>query len=1007
MHWTVTGVTCECMARAAARRDDLRVVRSGVEARGAVGDRTEPVPPRGGVRSRPGGAGRGSGLAPGAARAEFQRVAPPAQLRRHFLPWNRPLPAQAAAWLARGWTGPGPLDLGGVLVIVPTRQSGRRLREALAEHAAARGSGVFAPRVGLPEDLLIPPDGGAVASPMETRLAWTAVLLETDLEEFRAVFPVDPPVRNFAWASRLAGRLQRLQTALGENGLRLGDVPARAGVGLPETERWEQLGELERRVDAALAALGRHDPQAARVALARVATPPDGVQRIVLLATPDPLPQAVAVLEEFARTRPVDVVVSGPEEGEGAALFDEWGRPRVEVWKKRPLSLTDFDSQVHLCADAAAQAARVTALARDYGNPEGFLAVGVADPEVAPVLEGALREAGQAVFNPEGRPRRQDGLRTLLASLAALVHEPAFETVQQLARCPDFISWLEERAKGGGFSPAAMLAGLDDLNARHLPATLEAAQPHTARRPAAAAALAAAAELRRTLTQGEFPANAVAALGMIMGGRRPAGDPVLAGSADAWMKILREADAARAGFPGVPDADWWELALAQFDGSRRFDERPTGAVELNGWLELLWEDAPHLVVTGLNDGRAPEAVAGDAFLPEALRVRLGLKTNEARFARDAYMLAAMAAARTPAGRLDLLVGQVSAAGDPLRPSRLLLACEETALPRRVAALFRPAEAAQRGPSWRRAWKLVPPVVAPPARVSVTAFRDYLRCPFRFYLKHALRMETVDPHKTEMDALDFGTLCHVALEALGREAALRDCADPAVLREFLLERLDRLARDRYGAELSLPLLVQIESARQRLARAAAAQAEQRAAGWVIGQVERKFELPVGAVIVSGKIDRVERNEGTGAVRVLDYKTSDRAVAPQAAHVRAARRDGAEPPEWARFRMGGKEMVWVDLQLPLYLAALAEEAGGAVEAGYFNLPKAVGETAVTAWDGYDADWRAAARRCAEGVAAAVTAGIFWPPAETPPREEDGTFAGLFHHGAAGSVDWRGAR
>jgi len=60
----------------------------------------------------------------------------------------------------------------------------------------------------------------------------------------------------------------------------------------------------------------------------------------------------------------------------------------------------------------------------------------------------------------------------------------------------------------------------------------------------------------------------------------------------------------------------------------------------------------------------------------------------------------------------------------------------------------------------------------------------------------------------------------------------------------------------------------------------------------------------------------------------------------------------------------------------------------------------------WEDYDATWRAAARRCAEGVAAGVTAGIFWPPAEVPPRDEDDVFAGFFHHGTADSVDRRGA-
>jgi ATP-dependent helicase/nuclease subunit B len=233
--------------------------------------------------------------------------------------------------------------------------------------------------------------------------------------------------------------------------------------------------------------------------------------------------------------------------------------------------------------------------------------------------------------------------------------------------------------------------------------------------------------------------------------------------------------------------------------------------------------------------------------------------------------------------------------------------------------------------------------------------------------------------------------------------MRECIDAAVLREFLLREVDRRARERYGAELTLPLLVQLESARQRLARLAELQAAQRAAGWVVEHVERKFELVLGAATVSGKIDRVERHSGTGAVRVIDYKTSDKGVSPVGAHVRAARRE-EHAPAWARFTVAGKELVWTDLQLPLYLEALAGEVGVAATAGYFNLPKATGETGMIIWEDYDAAWRTAARRCAEGVANGVTAGIFWPPAEVAPRDEDDVFVPLFHHGTAASVAWR---
>lgn len=55
------------------------------------------------------------------------------------------------------------------------------------------------------------------------------------------------------------------------------------------------------------------------------------------------------------------------------------------------------------------------------------------------------------------------------------------------------------------------------------------------------------------------------------------------------------------------------MALGAFAAEVRTAERPAGALDLLGWLELLWEDAPHLVVAGVNDGNVPEATVGDVF----------------------------------------------------------------------------------------------------------------------------------------------------------------------------------------------------------------------------------------------------------------------------------------------------------------------------------------------------------------------------------------------------------
>jgi len=937
--------------------------------------------------------------------------------RLHLLPWDQPLLPRVVAWLAGDWRGGAPLDLSSLLIVVPTRQSGRRLREALAGFAAEHGQAVFPPRVLLPEGILGGAGAGA-ASRMETLLAWAAVFREIDLDAFREVFPVDPPARSFAWALRLAGGFARLKATLGEAGLRLADVRRRAGPGFAEAARWEEIAELERRYAARLAARGRRDLQDLRLEAAAAPGVPPGVRRIAVLGTPDPLPLALAALDALARTLPVDIVVAGPLGGE--ALFDDWGRPRTEAWARRELDLPDFAQRVHLCADPLAQAERVVTCARRYGAPEGRLAVGVADGDVLPFLENGLARAGLAAFDPEGRPFRREAFFALLEGLAALAGEDSFEAAAALARCPAVLEWCAAgaRAAGRGFSPARLLAGLDELRARHLPVTLAAARDFAVRLGAAfpevPAALDDLAGLRRTLTAESFPAGALAALGAVYGGRwidfADPQDAQLAALADAWRDVVRQAAAA----PGAGElaaGDWWELALQLFGDGRRFDEKPAGAIELLGWLELLWEDAPHLIVAGLNDGRVPEAIAGDPFLPEALRAALGLKTNADRLARDAYLLQALAAGRARDGRLDLLFGKTSAAGDPLRPSRLLLRCADGELPERVRFLFRQAEVARASQPWQRAWLLQPRRAAAPAALPVTAFRDYLVCPFRFYLGRVLAMAAVDPEKTELDAADFGTLCHAALEAMGREPALRDCTDAAVLRDFLFAALEQAVRARLGPARTLPLVVQIESARQRLAKAAEVQARERAAGWVIEQVEWRFpDTPAFALAgraIRGTIDRIDRHEGTGARRVLDYKTADTARQPQPAHCRPAARAGRADaaPEFAQFTVDGRAYVWTDLQLPLYLWALGLAAGAAgaappagVGCGYFNLPKAVGDTGVQVWEGYGDAWHEAALRCARGVAGAIAAGRFWPPAEAVAHD---AFAALFHHGVAASV------
>ena len=65
---------------------------------------------------------------------------------RVFIDWSAPLLDASVAELAGDWSG-GLLDLSALLVVVPTRTAGRRLREALAVFAAQRDAAVIPPMI--------------------------------------------------------------------------------------------------------------------------------------------------------------------------------------------------------------------------------------------------------------------------------------------------------------------------------------------------------------------------------------------------------------------------------------------------------------------------------------------------------------------------------------------------------------------------------------------------------------------------------------------------------------------------------------------------------------------------------------------------------------------------------------------------------------------------------------------------------------------------------------------
>lgn len=935
---------------------------------------------------------------------------------RHFLGWNRPILELTSEWLLTHGQ-PGWPDLSHYLAVVPTKHAGRRLRERLAHLGHQQGAGILPPRVVPPEALLAlisqpDPSQGRVASAEESLLAWIEVLLQTNLAEFPALFPVEPVCQDVNWAVRTADGLSNLRRTLGEAGLEIANVTDLAGEDLEESDRWLELCALEQAFQSALARKGLIDLLTMRREMASQPVLLEPVTGIAVLACPDPLPFALQVIESLSSAIPVHVLIHAPPEWEDA--FDAWGRPVVSFWKEGALSFEEFENQVHVLPRPLAQAEEACRYALAYKRPAEHLSIGVLDEEVVPLLEERLDAHGVASFNPQGFTLRSQGSIHLLRSLRNLLREASFSGFLDLLRCPDYAAWLSRTSEG--WDGISALEELDELARKHLPQNLRDLSrilnrltPRDAERTQRLrSAFRQTRSLLRDFSRRPLPEILPGFLREIFSSRpaQPGSerDSALQAVARKIPSILEAMATNQSGYLPLSGAEGLDLLLRFLESESVYPDRVPEAVELLGWLELHWEDAPHLVITGCNDGFVPEAIVGDMYLPERLRGQLAqhipFKTNDQRFARDAYLLEAMLQSRRECGgRVELLLGKRSLQGEPLRPSRLLFLCSDSELAPRTQRLFSDVPERESGSHWTPGFRLRPQgLPTGPERevtsLSVTAFRDYLTSPFHFYLRHIERMHSVGEPPGEMDAAVFGNLLHDALKRFGSEESLRDCTDEREIGDFLVAQLDTLLASWFGPDPGLPIRIQGEAARQRLLAAARIQAEARREGWRIVDVES----PLGAggweidgMLIRGRLDRIDRNESSGEFRLLDYKTSETPLTPQSAHISAitAATRSIWLPDYAVFEAGGKAWRWKDLQLPLYRLGMASQLGTGIQCGYFNLPKSAAEAGVVAFDLLSSDFDEAALRCASGIIDDVRRGRFWP---APPPARGDEFASL---------------
>lgn len=935
--------------------------------------------------------------------------------------------------LVGNWTGNGVLDLSDTAVIVPTRNAGRRLRETLAVHASSQGGAVFPPLVTTPDYLTSPDRLGRDAAPAidreSSRLVWAATLLDINLKEFPRVFPAEPVNRDLAWAIKNASEILDVRHLLASSGLTFATAAPVLQERDMEPARWEELTKLEALAVTRTESLGLRDEVAASIEAAENGALPPEIKTIFIAANPDLPAIARTALSHYAAFCRTLILAHADEEA--SAQFDSFGRPLASHWLEAEIEIPDPESSIRDAATPSAQAQLACDLIGETSSPAALASVGVPDQEVVSPMEQTAITRGWSTHDPAGRPVSRHGIHYLLARTGDLLTSRSFDSVTRLIRCPDIASALsrhlqeEEKIDVG---PIRFLQGMDQLQQRCLPDRLDdaiaGAMRNFSKRPELEAGLRWIDNWLKRFRKEDFSDTLTAWLTTIFATRKFTPGEASHGAFPEVAAAILEADHALTvtsrAFPDkITPSDRFQLLLELVRERRLYDEREPDDIDLQGWLELLWEDAPHLIVTGMNDHVVPEAIIGHAFLPDSARRALGIPNNDDRFARDAYLLDSLIRTRKEdGGRVDLIFGRQSESGDPLRPSRLLFQCPDDELPKRTLQFFNGQTPSRTPLPWELPWKLQPAALPTDAkifqRLTVTQFRSYLTCPFRFYLSHGLRMEEVDAEKSEMDARDFGNLLHDALERYGHDLEAAQSTDAKEIAEFLEAEVDAILYQRYGSNFTTPVLIQREAAHRRLGWWAETEAAERADGWRILEPEISIStddhpFTIAGLPVAGRIDRIEQHEN-GRLRVFDFKThsiynsatrKNKLVAEY--HHTAIKRteDPEQFPEWAKFEYAGKTHRWVDLQIPLYLLSLTKRyPDREIEAGHVALGPTRAEVILDLWIDLDRELLDSAQRCAEGVVEAVRNRTFWPPAERLPWSDP--FEEILFGEATESVD-----
>ncbi len=894
---------------------------------------------------------------------------------RIFLGFQQPALHSATDYLAQQFRRGAMLAMDGVTVVVPTSRAERRLQTLLANYCQTHQLGFVPPQVVtvsyVPE--LLYSARLPFASVQTQQMAWAKALRDAAQLHDQLV----PAANRFGtpWGNRQwldAGRVfWRMYRELAAEGLSFADVAKITGAWAecPDVGRWNAMSQLQEGYWQILRDLQLWDQQSARLIAVRsneCRTDRD----LVLVGTSDMNRTLRSMLRQVSDR--VTSLVHATELWKDR--FDELGVLKSEAWETANIDLLDSQWTVADNPESQAEAAVdwLASVAGSYSIDETV--VGCPDAQLVPYVQRQLAGRGVRSRWAAGQAMPETAPYLLLLSIRDWISRRHREDFAKLVRHPDVADWLLRNRIGPGW-----LEALDKYHEEHLSRTYGpwwAESPWTER---VRTAFDLVEHWLRVLDDkdrplGEWMTRLQGVLREVYAKQflnrdDPVEQRVLSASHIVATEIGNLAMVPAQVAERTTASEAIDLVLAGIETKVVSSSATADSIDILGWLDLPLDDTRALVVGGIHEGTVPRATTSGQFLPNTLRERLGIDDAHDRYARDAYALSALLAGNR---EVHFVVGRSTVEGDPLRPSRLLLAAEGDELVRRWDKLLKPrrpqpwhADSSSSGSRFQ-----IPRPnedIELSDKLTVSGFKMYLQCPYRFYLSHVLKLRRVDDSSRELDARQYGTVIHRVLDCFGK-SEYRDSTDIGEITEFCRDALGQVASEQF-ADLALPpVQIQLAQICGLLNNFAVKQAERSAEGWRIRCVETHCSFPFIVddvpTNIEGRIDRIDQHQDTGEWVILDYKTS------------AAAKDAATSHR-------KKDGQWLDLQLPLYRHIATSDEIRDPQVGYFSLP--VSESCKISLLEWTADQFQEADEKIKQVIRDIRQCRFWPPNQPNYRDE----------------------